>query len=182
MGANLNSPDFKIDESAEPSASVGLVLGYMAERELSDNIYVRFACNYNKRTFEAISRKGIYTSDENWAVDAIEIPVNLGYYLNVNNRNLQFFVDGGFNIGFNFRATTKTTIETIHLDIGSDADIQRMVFGANIGAGLLVKKRLKMRLNYYHGLSSIVNTEGNTWKNKTLGLSLNYFIRDKQVY
>ena len=182
LGTNMTNPDFTVNESAEPSSAFGFYLGYLAERDLTDNLYLRLGVNFNRREFNAISRRGINTSEEKWGIDAIEIPVNLGYYLNWNNKNFQFFVDAGINIGYNNRAITKNDEETIRLDIGSDADIQQISIGANASVGLLIKKRAKVRLNYYNGLSNIVNTEGNTWKNKTFGISVSYFLREKQVY
>jgi len=181
FGVNMTNPDFIVNETAEPSSSIGFFLGYLAERDLSDNLYLRLGANFNRREFKAISRRGINTTEEKWGIDAIEIPVNLGYYINWNNRNFQFFVDAGINLGYNNRVTTKNDQETIRLDIGSDADIQQITIGANAGVGLLIKKRVKVRLNYYNGLSNIVNTEGNTWKNKTFGVSLNYFLKEKQL-
>ncbi len=182
FGVNLTNADFMIDESAEPSSSVGFLIGYVAERDFSDNLYIRFGANYNRREFNAINRRGINTSDETWGIDVIEVPINLGYYLNWNNRNYQFFVDAGMNLGYNSRAFTKNDEETIRLDIGGDSDINRITIGANVGAGLLIKRRFKIRLNYYNSLTNIVNTEENTWKNKTFGLSLNYFFKEKLDY
>ncbi len=182
VGVNMNNADFMINESAEPSSATGFFLGYVAERDLSDNLYVRLGFNFNRREFKAISRRGINTTKEKWGIDAIEIPINLGYYVNWNNKNFQIFVDAGINLGYNNRAITTNDRETIRLDIGSDADIKRIAIGANVGTGLLVKKRFKVRLNYYNGLASIVNSDGDTWKNKTFGLSLAYFLREKQVY
>lgn len=182
VGANMTNADFMIGESAEPSNAYSFFLGYLAERDLSDNIYVRLAFTFNRREFNAISRRGINTTKEKWGIDAIEIPINLGYYLNWNNRNFQFFVDGGINLGYNSRVITKNDEETIRLDIGSDAEINRIAIGTNAGLGVLIKKRVKVRLNYYNSLSNIVSTEGNTWKNKTFGISLNYFLREKEVY
>jgi len=182
LGVNMTNADFVVNESAEPSNAIGFFLGYLAERDLTDNLYIRLGANFNRRQFNAISRRGIRTSEEKWGIDAIEIPVNLGYYLNWNNRNFQFFIDAGINLGYNSRVTTTNDVETIRLDIGSDADVNRIAIGANAGIGLLIKKRVKVRLNYYNGLSNIINTEGDTWKNKTFGVSLNYFLREKQVY
>ncbi len=182
VGLNMTNPDFMIDESAEPSSSVGFFIGYVAERDFSDNLYIRFGANYNRREFNAINRRGINTSDEKWGIAVIEVPINLGYYLNLNNRNYQFFLDAGMNLGYNSRAFTKNDEETIRLDIGGDSDINRITIGANAGAGLLIKRRFKIRLNYYNSLTDIVNTEENTWKNKTLGLSLNYFFKEKLDY
>lgn len=182
FGANMTNADFVVNESAEPSSAYGFFLGYLAERDLSDNLYVRLGFNFNRRQFNAISRRGINTTDEKWGIDAIEIPINLGYYVNWNNRNFQFFVDVGINLGYNSRVTTKNDEETIRLDIGGDADVKRIAIGANAGVGLLIKKRIKVRFNYYNSLTNIINTEGNVWKNKTFGVSLNYFLREKQVY
>ena len=175
VGINMNNADFKVGESAEPSNALGFYFGYIAERELSDNLYVRLGINFNRRELKVINRRGINTSKEKWGIDAIEIPINLGYYVNWNNRNLQFFVDGGFTIGYNNRAINKNKEETIRLDIGGDTEIKRMAIGANAGIGVLIKKRIKARLNYYRSLSNIINTKENTWKNKTFGLSIYYF-------
>ena len=182
IGMNITNAEFNVDESVDPSSASGFFLGYVAERDLTDNLFLRIAVNFNRREFNAVSRRGINTTDEKWGIDLIEIPVNLGYYVNWNNKNLQFFVDAGINLGYNKRAFIKNDEETIRLDIGSDADIERIAMGANAGIGLLIKKRLKFRLNYYNSLSNIINTEGNNWKNKTFGLSVSYFVRDKIVY
>lgn len=182
IGMNITNAEFNVDESVDPSSASGFFLGYVAERDLTDNLFLRIAVNFNRREFNAVSRRGINTTDEKWGTDLIEIPVNLGYYVNWNNKNLQFFVDAGINLGYNKRAFIKNDEETIRLDIGSDADIERIAMGANAGIGLLIKKRLKFRLNYYNSLSNIINTEGNNWKNKTFGLSVSYFVRDKIVY
>jgi len=181
-GINLNNADFMSNESVDPSSASGFHFGYMAERDLSDNLFVRFGVNFNRRTFSAINRRGINTTDEKWGIDAIEIPINLGYYVNWNNKNFQFFVDAGINLGYNNRVTVKNNIETIRLDIGSDAEVNRIAIGGNVGGGLLIKKRVKIRLNYYNSLSNILNTEGNTWKNKTFGVSLNYFFKEREPY
>ena len=123
LGMNMTNADFMIGESAEPSNSFGFLIGYVAERDFSDNLYIRFGANYNRREFKAISRRGINTSNETWGIDVIEVPINLGYYLNWNNRNYQFFIDAGMNLGYNSRAFTKTEDETIRLDIRGDSDI-----------------------------------------------------------
>ncbi len=182
FGVNMNNADFTVNESVEPSSAFGFHLGYFAERDLSDNLYVRLGFNFNRREFNAIGRRGFNTTEEKWGIDAIEIPINLGYYVNWNNRNFQFFVDAGINLGYNNRATVKNDEETIRLDIGGEADVSRIAIGANASVGLLLKKRIKIRLNYYNSLTNIINTEGDTWKNKTFGLSLNYLLREKQVY
>ena len=182
VGVHRNNADFMIGESGEASALTGFSIGYVAERDLNDNLFFRLGINFNRREFDAIARRGINTSNEKWGVDVIEIPVNIGYYLNWNRRNFQFFIDAGINLGYNNRAIVQNEEETIRLDIGSNADFKRFGFGANAGAGVLIKKRVKLRLNYYTNLANIANTEGDNWKNNTIGLSLNYFLREREVY
>ncbi len=179
LGLNITNPNFMIAESVEPSSGFGFSLGYVGERDLSDNLYIRLGINYTRREFNTISRRGINTSEEEWGIDVFEVPINLGYYLNWNNRNFQFFLDAGINLEYNGRVFIKNDEETILLDIGSDAEIKRITFGANAGVGILFKKRIKVRLNYYNGLGDIANTEEGIWKNRTLGLSLNYFFKEK---
>lgn len=179
LGVNMTNPNFSVNDSAEPSSGFGFSLGYVGERDFSENLFIRVGVNYVRREFNAISRLGINTSEETWGIDAVEVPINLGYYLNWNNRNFQFFVDAGINLEYNGRVFIKNDAETILLDIGNDAEINRLTFGANAGVGLLFKKRVKVRLNYYNSLSNIVNIEGGIWKNRSLGLSLNYFFKEK---
>lgn len=182
IGANTTSASFNIDGATNSGNATGFTIGYVFERDVSDVIFVRFGVSFNRRTFKVNTIRGITIYNEKWSSDAIEIPVNLGYYLNFNRRNFQFFIDAGFNIAYNNRAVTKNDNETIFLNIGKDADIKRTAYGANVSFGLLVKKRIKVRLNYYYGLSNISNTNGNTWKNRTIGISINYFLKEKEVY
>lgn len=182
VGVNMNNATFNVEQSSDPKSVIGFSIGYVAERELNDKVFVRIGFNYNRRSIDATNRSGTNTSKESWSSDIIEIPINLGYYLNYNRRNRQIFIDAGFNAGYNNRAILKNEVETVYLDIGSDAEIKRMTFGANIGLGLLIKKRVKFRLNYYHGLTNITNIESANWKNKTIGISINYFLREKEVY
>lgn len=179
LGLNLTSPDLMVDESIESGSSIGFSIGYVAERDFSENLYFRFGVNYVQRAVDAEGLRGFVVSDEKWGIDGIEIPLNLGYYLNWNNRNYQFFLDAGLNLGYNTRAFIQNEDETIRLEIGSDGEISRTTIGANVGAGLLIKSKFKVRLNYYNSLTNIVNTDGNTWKNKTFSLSLNYFLKEK---
>ena len=179
LGANVTQADFNVGESVEKGSSFGYLIGYVAERDFSEDFYLRFGVNYNRREIKAEGQMGFQTTEEKWGLDLIEIPVNLGYYLNLNNRNFQFFIDAGFNIGFNSKAYAKNEQETIRLDIGGESDLNRFSFGANLGGGLLIKKKFKVRLNYYHALNDIANADEDTWKNKTLALSLNYFLKEK---
>jgi len=182
VGTNLNNANFIIDTSQEPSSAIGFSLGYAAERDLSEQMYVKVAVLVTKRNLKATNIRGFNTTSENWGLSVIEIPINLGYYLNYNNRNFQFFVDGGLNIDYNMRVYSENDIERITLNIGSEGIVKRIGTGVNIGGGLLFSKRLKVRLHYYYGLTSIANLEGDEWKNNGFGISLNYFLKKREPY
>jgi len=179
LGINLTSADLIFEESLESGSALGFSIGYVAERDFSENLYLRFGVNYVQRTFNAEGLRGFVEIDEKWGIDGIEIPINMGYYLNWNNRNYQFFLDAGLNLGYNTRTFIQSEEETIRLEMGSDGEISRTAIGANIGAGLLIKSKLKVRLNYYNSLTNLANAEENTWKNRTFSLSLNYFLKEK---
>lgn len=183
LGPNYTTTNFNIGESSASGGRIGFKLGYFAEQEFSDRFYSRFGVNFNRIAFSAINRRGINTSKEKWGLDMFEIPINLGYYLNWNNQTgLQFFIDAGINIGYNNRAIIRNTTETIRLDISSNGDIKRIVTGANGSFGALINKRLKLRLNYYTTLSNITNDTENVWKNNTISISLNYFLKESEIY
>ena len=182
IGARVTNADFMMDTSREPSSDFGFSLGYAAERDLSQNIYLKVAVLASKRSFNANNIRGINTTEEKWGINVIEIPINLGYYLNVNNRNFQIFVEGGLNVDYNIRASVKNDNETITLDIGSEASINRISTGVNIGAGLLFSKRMKAKLHYYKGLTNVFKTEDDIWKNSAIGITLNYFLKKREPY
>ena len=182
VGSNYNNATFTIDTSQDPSGALGFSLGYAAERDLSENMYVKVAVLVNKRSLKATNIRGFNTTNEKWGVNVIEVPINLGYYLNYNNRNFQFFVDAGLTIDYNMRAYVENDTERITLDIGSEGVIKRIGTGVNFGGGLLFSKRLKVRLHYYYGLTSITNNEGDEWKNSAFGISLNYFLKKREPY
>ncbi len=182
IGSSVTNADFMFDTSREPSSDFGYSLGYAAERNLSESVYIKVAVLASKRSFNASNIRGINTTEEKWGLNVIEIPINLGYYLNFNNRNFQVFIEGGLNIDYNMRASIENDNETITLDIGSEASVNRISTGVNIGAGLLFSKRIKVRLLYYKGLTNVFNTESDEWKNKAFGISLNYFLKKREPY
>ncbi len=182
VGANLNSATFMMDTSQEPTSAIGFSLGYAAERDLSENLYVKVAVLVNKRGLKAVNQRGFNTSDETWGLNVIEVPVNFGYYLNYNNRNSQFFIEAGLSFDYIMRAFVENSTEKITLDISSEGDVKRIAAGANIGAGILLSKRLKMRVSYYYGLTSVANNENDEWKNNTIGVSFNYFLKKREPY
>lgn len=170
IGGNLMGADFILEEPIATQDSWGIRLGYVGEYQISDHLYARGAALINQRGFKF--------GGERWALSAIDVPVNLGYALNLNDKNLKLFIDGGFNFAYNFRAFTKSNGEIVTLEIGNEeGDIKMFSTGFNVGGGLQFSEKIKVRVNYYSGLTNLLRTEGDEWKNHVIGLSLNFFFK-----
>ncbi len=124
-------------------------------------------------------QKGFKFGDENWVINSIDIPINLGYTTAIKGDKLKWFIDGGFSIEFNTKATTRIDDETFEIIIGKDeGEVKSFSNGINIGTGIEFSQLLKLRINYYSGLTNLINTTGtDEWKNQYIGLSLNFMFR-----
>jgi len=181
-GANWNSGTFMIDTSEDRASDFGFSLGYVAERDLSEKVYMKVAVLVTKRGLKAVNNRGFNTTDESWGLNVIEVPLNFGYYINYNNRNRQIFVDAGLSIDYVMRAFVENPDEKITLDIGGEGSVKRLGAGVNVGTGLLLNKRLKFRVYYYYGLTSVAANENDQWKNSAFGVSFNYFLKKREPY
>ena len=170
VGGNIMGADVYFEESIETKNSWGIRLGYVGEYHLSDHVYARGAVLINQRGFQY--------ADQRWGLNAIDVPINLGYSLTPSGKTPRVFIDGGVNFQYNFRAFTKINGELVTLDIGSgEEDIKTISTGLNVGAGLQFSDAIKVRLNYYHGITNLVRTPGDEWKNRVYGVALNYFFK-----
>ncbi len=172
IGANLMNGDFNIDEeNIETNNAWGPRVGYVGEYNFSENLYLRIAGLY--------MQKGFKFADETWAINSFDVPVLMGYTIDLNGDKLQLFVDGGLSLEYNFRAITKIDETTIELEMGSDeGQLKNFSSGITFGTGLQFSKLMKLRINYYQGITNLINTEGNdAWKNHYIGLSLNFLFK-----
>ncbi len=172
LGANLMNANFELDgESIETKTAVGPRGGYVGEYNLNRNLFLRGAALF--------MQKGFKYENENWVINSIDIPINIGYTTDLKPGKLKWFIDGGMSIEFNTKATTKIDDETIELIIGKeDGEIKASSSGINIGTGIEFSNLLKFRVNYYSGLTNMINTSGtDAWKNQFIGLSLNFLFR-----
>ena len=168
LGGNIMNADFVLFDAFDTNASWGIRLGYVGEFPLSQDLYFRGAALINQRGFEFL--------DERWALNTIDPPLNLGYAIPISNNSVEFFLDAGLNLEYNMDAFTKIDGETVRLNIGvSEDDIKRFSQGFNLGTGLRFSRALKLRVSYYQGLTNLVRSNDDSWKNRVIGVSLNYF-------
>lgn len=174
-GFNVMSADFELNNfgTVDTKSSWGIRLGYVGEYALSENHYLRFGALINQRGFKL--------ADERWALTALDFPLNIGYLKEINNGSLQLFVDGGLNLEYNVRATTKLDGDLVELTIGGEEDdIKPLAVGVNLGIGVQLKENIKIRTSYYRGLTNLLRTDNDSWKNSVFGFALNFFMPAKK--
>ncbi|MEH0156381.1 porin family protein [Limibacter armeniacum] len=171
VGANMMGGNLMISNvEADTEYSWGIRLGYVGEYKLSDGAFLRGAVLLNQRGFQF--------ADERWGLNAIDVPVNLGYNFNLNDDGLKLFLDAGVNLEYNFRAFTKINDELVTLTIGSEeGDIKRFSTGVNFGTGLQFSEKVKLRVNYYKGMTNLLQSNNDEWNNHVVGVSLDYFFK-----
>lgn len=172
LGANLMSANFTVDnEKIDTKMAVGPRAGYVGEYNLSDQVFLRGAALF--------MQKGFKFGDENWVINSIDIPINVGYATDIKPDKLKWFIDAGASIEFNTKATTRIDDETVELIIGKeDGEIKPSSAGINFGTGIEFANLVKFRVNYYSGLSNMLQGPGTSeWKNQYIGLSLNFLFR-----
>lgn len=169
IGANLMSANVNLDnEDLVTTTAVGPRTGYVSEYNLNENLFLRGAALF--------LQKGFKYENESWVINSIDIPINIGYSVDIKPGKLKWFIDGGASIEFNTKATTRINDETIILIIGKEeGEIKSISSGINFGTGIEFSNLIKLRINYYSGLTNMINTSGSDeWKNQYIGLSLNF--------
>lgn len=169
FGGNIMNADFTLSPGGEvdTKSSWGIRLGYVAEYYVTDQFYLRGAVLVNQR--------GFFFDNERWGLNALDIPVNLGYAFPVKDE-MKVFIDGGVNVEYNFHAFTKIDNELVELTIGGDEqDIKPISIGVNFGTGYQFSEKWKFRVNYYKGLTNLVRTDGDEWTNSVVGFAFDFF-------
>jgi len=72
--------DFVLFDAIDTNASWGIRLGYVGEFPLSQDLYFRGAALINQRGFEFL--------DERWALNTVDLPLNLGYTIPLNSNSV----------------------------------------------------------------------------------------------
>lgn len=121
----------------------------------------------------------------NVGLSYIELPVNLGYALDLGGA--QLLVGAGPYLGFGLSGKAKYEVsiagagsQSVEEDIkfGSAEDqLKAFDYGANLMAGILFENGFMVKANYSLGLANLSNVPQSSFKNNYLGFSLVYFLK-----
>lgn len=175
LGANMMNGDLSVEnENINTSTAWGPRVGYRGEYSIGKHLHAGIGGLY--------MQKGFRFAEETWAVNSFDVPLSLGYDVDLSGERLKLFFDGGLSFEYNFRAITRIDDNPVELTIGNEeGDIKRFTSGFSIGTGIRLNQLIKFRINYYQGISNLINTEGpDSWKNQFLGFSLAFFFKNAQ--
>jgi outer membrane protein W len=156
----------------QPAGNLGLSLTYSTETNWGFGADLKWSIEGGK------------TSTSNFTnttrLDYVRVPLKVMYFFgergNAFRPKLTVGPSVGFLIGGNNKATTisgdtKTTVETKAGDFAKSID-----FGVNASAGfnyrLVDRTWLNVDLNYYHGLSDIIEAAAIDQKNRNIGINV----------
>ena len=168
VGGNLMNADFVLFDTIDTDNIWGLRLGYVGEFPLSERTFLRGAVLINKRGFQFM--------DERWGLTVLDLPLNLGYGIPLGGNSTKLFFDAGINLEYILEAFTRISGTKTLINMGSgDGEIKRFVQGFNLSSGIQFSKGLQLRVNYYRGLTNVIRSEEDSWKNRAIGVSLCIF-------
>jgi Outer membrane protein beta-barrel domain len=129
--------------------------------------------------------QGLGSVEGSVGLSYIELPVNLGYAVDLGGA--QLLVGAGPYLGFGIGGKTKYDVtiagggtQSVEEDIefGSGEDqVKAFDYGANFMAGVLFSNGFMVKANYSLGLANLSNVPESSFKNNYLGFSLVYFLK-----
>lgn len=128
---------------------------------------------------------GLGSVTGNVGLSYIELPVNLGYALDLGGAQLVLGAGPYLGFGLSGKAKYDVTIagagsQSVEEDIefGSGEDqLKAFDYGANMMAGILFENGFMVKANYSLGLANLSNIPQSSFKNNYLGFSLVYFFK-----
>lgn len=128
---------------------------------------------------------GLGSVSGNVGLSYIELPVNLGYALDLGGAKL--LVGAGPYLGFGIGGKAKYDVTIVgggtqsveeDVEFGSGEDqLKAFDYGANFMAGVLFGNGFMVKANYSLGLANLSNAPESSFKNNYLGFSLVYFLK-----
>lgn len=173
VGMNLSTMTMKIKEGGiSVDVNTKMLLGY----HIGATFQADLASNFFLQPSILFSSKGSkYDAADNIKIVAnyIDIPVNLGYKLNVGSIDILFLAGPYFAYGVGGYGEAEGEKADISWGSGDDDDFKPFDMGLNIGAGIEVNN-FQFSMQYGVGLLNISPHSSITNKNNVLGISVAY--------
>jgi hypothetical protein len=168
-GINFSSMTFKNNGvGLDTKMILGIHIGVLMERQFNNGFYLQPGL--------LLSTKGtkwdFNDNDFEYNTTYLELPVNLGYKVELNGAKL--LLAGGPYFAYGISGEVKSGGKTADIEWGSgkDKDLKPFEAGLNLSTGVEVQK-FQFTLQYGVGFNNIANEEG-TIKNKVFGISAAY--------
>jgi hypothetical protein len=171
--------------------------GFVAQYQLNEKFAIRSGINFLqhglKLTAFEPSSGGDAPSilvDANSTLNYLQVPVNFLYTVPV--ASMQLFAGAGpyFNYGISGKTKLKMTLTSPYInetveekddlfkeETPDETSLKRFDFGVGAVAGVKFNNGMFVNAGYQLGLSNIDKTEGNTYKNRGLQLTIGYFFK-----
>lgn len=128
---------------------------------------------------------GLGSVTGNVGLSYIELPVNLGYALDLGGAQLVLGAGPYLGFGLSGKAKYDVTIagagsQSVEEDIefgSGEEQLKAFDYGANLLAGILFENGFMVKANYSLGLANLSNVPQSSFKNNYLGFSLVYFFK-----
>lgn len=160
--SNISSPD-EADNALFGSA-LGAKIGGTIELDIAENIYLGSGLGFAK--------KGASSSNGNFNMFYVEVPVNLRYnFLEVGAAGSLYAISG-ITVG----TLLSANLDGEKLGIGTEADnfFKPIDFGVNFGAGIIFNENLEVGLLSEFGLANVYANNLSNLKNVALLVSVGY--------
>lgn len=159
--------------SINSQSNTGFTFGATAFIPVSTQFTVQTGLNFVQKG----AKSNDQGDEENIKLNYIELPVNFLY------THQGFFAGAGPTIAVGMSGTDKVTSQgvtektDIHFGSGTDDDLKRFDFGANVTAGYMIPSGLMLSLNYNFGLSNLApgtNSSDGKLLNRYFGIRIGY--------
>lgn len=163
----------------------GFHAGVIADFSISDNVFVQPGILVSQKGFRIEESVMGFTIKNTTSLLYAEIPVNIGYRLELGDNAKLYFMAGPY-VGYGITGKSKTQVtgspsETEDVEWGNEAgELKRLDFGVNAGAGVEISNIL-IGAQYGLGLSNNIaeGDKDNSFKNAVIGISLGYLFGGK---
>lgn len=177
LGMNLSTLSFKSGgASLDTKISIGYHVGATFQADIASNFFIQPSILFSSKGSkykDLLLWEGFEVNDFRIVANYIDMPINVGYKLDVSGTNILFMAGPYFAYGVGGYIEAEGVKEDISWGSGEDDHFKPFDMGLNIGGGIEVNK-FQFTIQYGLGLLNFSNESGLTNKNNVLSISVAY--------